>query len=247
MLRIEFDTANLTEDEAQGLTALLSALHPPKGRAIQTVVEVPEKGFTPVHPVVSVVTIPGGETATEAFTPVNPALTMAVASGGVASGGGGGGTEARALTSEPGITRDSDGIPWDERIHSESRATNRDGTWRKRKNLDDGVYDRVMAELKAANTARTIGAAASLVPPTVTVTPPPPPVVVTPVVPATSDVPSFAQFMTAIGEAQRTGRLTADAFKAVIAAGGKASLTDYHADEAARGLAWLTFRATVPE
>ena len=44
--------------------------------------------------------------------------------------------------------KDSAGIAWDERIHSASRATIADGTWRRRKNTPDATYDAVMAELR---------------------------------------------------------------------------------------------------
>lgn len=58
---------------------------------------------------------------------------------------------------------DKAGIPWDKRIHSSSKATNEDGTWRKRRNLSDVTYAAVMAEL----TQTTAGTAPS--------TPPTPP------------------------------------------------------------------------
>lgn len=69
---------------------------------------------------------------------------------------------------------DSAGIPWDARIHSESRATVADGTWRKRRNLDETLYANVMAELKGETSADVLpppppAAAAGNVPP-----PPPP-------------------------------------------------------------------------
>jgi hypothetical protein len=44
--------------------------------------------------------------------------------------------------------RDSEGLPWDARIHSETHKTNADGTWRYRRNLDAGVKAAVYAELK---------------------------------------------------------------------------------------------------
>lgn len=45
---------------------------------------------------------------------------------------------------------DSKGTPWDARIHSESRATVADGTWRKRRGVSDELFNEVMAELTAA-------------------------------------------------------------------------------------------------
>lgn len=49
---------------------------------------------------------------------------------------------------DPDSARDSAGLPWDGRIHSESRATIADGTWRKRRGVDDATYAAVMAELQ---------------------------------------------------------------------------------------------------
>lgn len=55
-------------------------------------------------------------------------------------------------TADPlvGSPRDKVGIPWDGRVHSETRKTNADGTWRFRRNLDEAVKAAVMAELKGA-------------------------------------------------------------------------------------------------
>jgi hypothetical protein len=43
---------------------------------------------------------------------------------------------------------DAKGLPWDERIHSSSRAINADGTWRYRKNVPDETKQAVEAELR---------------------------------------------------------------------------------------------------
>lgn len=51
-------------------------------------------------------------------------------------------------TSEPPAT-DSAGMPWDARIHSESKALNADGSWRKRRGVDDATVAAVTAELTA--------------------------------------------------------------------------------------------------
>ncbi len=45
-------------------------------------------------------------------------------------------------------TLDKNGLPWDERIHSSSRAINADGTWRYRKNVPDETKQSVEAELR---------------------------------------------------------------------------------------------------
>ena len=43
---------------------------------------------------------------------------------------------------------DSEGLPWDDRIHAKSQTKIADGTWRKGKNLAAGVYDGIVAELR---------------------------------------------------------------------------------------------------
>jgi len=51
-----------------------------------------------------------------------------------------------------GAETDSAGLPWDARIHSKSadgvKGKNKDGTWRQRRNLADGVKEAVEAELR---------------------------------------------------------------------------------------------------
>lgn len=126
--------------------------------------------------------------------------------------------------------RDKDGIPWDERIHSSSKKTNADGTWTRRRNTPDDVFDKVMAELKTANTTRTMEAAAGLVPtpsaPAVAPSVPLPPTTAVPAPPTASPAPSpapaapvasstapavdFPSVMVKITKAQSTGKITAE-------------------------------------
>jgi hypothetical protein len=83
--------------------------------------------------------------------------------------------ETAEITGGSGGEVDSKGTPWDARIHSESKATVADGTWRKRRGVSDELFAEVMAEL--ADTA-----------------PPPPPadeeVPLAPTVPADEQVPA---------------------------------------------------------
>jgi len=44
---------------------------------------------------------------------------------------------------------DADGLPWDERIHAPSKSQNKDGTWRKKKKLEDAFVAGVEAELRS--------------------------------------------------------------------------------------------------
>jgi len=69
------------------------------------------------------------------------------------------------LNSAPSATSaifDSKGLPWDERIHSGTKGTNQDGSWKKRRGVQDAVVAKVEAELRSA-------------PPTPAASAPPPP------------------------------------------------------------------------
>lgn len=45
---------------------------------------------------------------------------------------------------------DANGLPWDERIHAGSKTMNKDGTWKKRRGVNDATFNAVVAELKGA-------------------------------------------------------------------------------------------------
>lgn len=45
-------------------------------------------------------------------------------------------------------TLDKDGIPWDARIHAGTKTQNKDGTWKKLRNVDEVLYGQVHAELQ---------------------------------------------------------------------------------------------------
>lgn len=54
----------------------------------------------------------------------------------------------------PSAGFDSAGLPWDERIHSGSKALNADGTWRAKRGLNDPAFKaRVEVELRARSAA----------------------------------------------------------------------------------------------
>lgn len=65
--------------------------------------------------------------------------------------------------------RDSAGLPWDERIHSGNKATKADGTWKRRRNIDDALVAQVEAELRGATPSPAPMAA-----PTIPLASPPP-------------------------------------------------------------------------
>jgi len=67
---------------------------------------------------------------------------------------------------------DADGLPWDARIHSSNRKLAASGKWCRRKNVADGMYNRIMGEILAAQEAPA--------PPPAQEAPAPPPAIVPP-------------------------------------------------------------------
>ncbi len=53
----------------------------------------------------------------------------------------------------PGVDVDKHGLPWDARIHAESKAKIADGSWRKKRGVDPALVTTVEAELKALMSA----------------------------------------------------------------------------------------------
>lgn len=58
-------------------------------------------------------------------------------------------------TSDAPPATDKNGLPWDERIHAGTKALNADGTWKKRRGVDDATVAAVTAELTGAAPAPT--------------------------------------------------------------------------------------------
>jgi len=85
-------------------------------------------------------------TATSVTVPAAPAVPSAGAPAAEKSEP----TQTGPASSAATVERDSEGLPWDDRVHSETRKKNADGTWRYRRNLDKVIKDAVYAELKAA-------------------------------------------------------------------------------------------------
>lgn len=129
-MQITFDTATASQTELLALSALIGVL---SGRP-----DTVTSGSLPA--IVQYDPHPTGEQRVDAaLTPVDHSdqdeeiVSAAVAAGAPA--------------------HDSAGTPWDERIHSASRATVADGTWRRRKNTPQETFDAVMAELSAGPNA----------------------------------------------------------------------------------------------
>jgi hypothetical protein len=77
-----------------------------------------------------------------------------------------------APTSPAAIELDKAGLPWDQRIHSSTKAKVKDGTWRQKRDLDPALKKQVEAELIGA--LKAPAAAAPPVAPVAPVVPAPP-------------------------------------------------------------------------
>jgi hypothetical protein len=71
-----------------------------------------------------------------------------------------------------GVTLDTAGLPWDARIHTGSRAMNADGSWRRKRGVDEATIATVEGELKALMSV-PVEPASNVLP--FTPAPPPPP------------------------------------------------------------------------
>lgn len=117
-----------------------------------------------------------------------------------------------------GVETDSAGMPWDKRIHASTRGTNKDGTWRQKRELDPTVKTNVEAELRGLLALNA--AAGSPVPPappatageSAALSPPP------------SDGGGFAALLQeVVGPGLATGKLTIEQCDAAAAKHGVAN------------------------
>lgn len=153
-----------------------------------------------------------------------------------------------------GVDLDKTGLPWDGRIHAESKAKIADGTWRKKRGVDPALVVTVEAELRqvmgaapaaplvpvapipaphaATVTMPTAGVASSAVavpaPPTAPVAPPPPAPLVQ-AAPPVGSVPqdARAQFVGLVGRASaaiQAGKVTQAEITQCCAAAGVPAL-----------------------
>ena len=133
-----------------------------------------------------------------------------------------------AFTPSATPDRDGEGLPWDRRIHSSSKALNADGRWRIARNVAPELIESVKAELRALVdapvTVEQAGVAtqseaqpqsvAAIPPPpaaeTVAVVPPPPPVAVSidPAAPSTDLNVMFTTLLRDAGQAVVAQRIT---------------------------------------
>lgn len=151
-------------------------------------------------------------------------------------------SEPKAPAPAPGHI-DKDGLPWDGRVHSDTRKLNADGTWRMRRNLDPAVKAAVYAEYRGAPKAPPQYPAAPPAPPAANTAPPPPANTVVP--PSPMPVPNglpvgvpntgnatvvpasnFRELIAKINQNIATGRLTQTQVTEACTEVGAASVTE---------------------
>lgn len=131
---------------------------------------------------------------------------------------------ASLTASNSGVDLDANGMPWDNRIHAESKGKIADGTWRKKRNLDPAVLAQVEAELRQVMGAPGV---APLAPSTAPIAPTPP---LAPAAPVTANLPTAsvsqvvaAPLPPAVTPAPAAGEVPADARAQFVALVGRAS------------------------
>jgi hypothetical protein len=129
------------------------------------------------------------------------------------------------------VALDKTGLPWDERIHSGSRAQNKDGTWRLRKGVAEMTVKAVERELREgmanAQPASAAAPAAPPAPPAPEAPPAPAAAPAAPPAPAASGAPlDFPGIVTRVVKLQGEGKLTQTDLTAHAAAIGLAAFAD---------------------
>lgn len=142
-------------------------------------------------------------------------------------------TTPGVASSAAGVDLDTKGMPWDNRIHAESKGKIADGTWRKKRNLDPALVATVEAELRqvmgAAPAPLAQGVAPAPTPVSVaastTVPPAPTGAVPQPVAPppAPAPVAGAAPSMPAAPSAAPAGEVPQDARQQFVGLVGRAS------------------------
>jgi hypothetical protein len=126
-----------------------------------------------------------------------------------------------------GVQLDKQGVPWDERIHSSTKAITAKGEWQRRRNTPDETFDTILGELKAQYSGQVPPPPASA--PTVTSVAPSQTVAAAAAsltVPAsTDDEPlTFVKIMMKTMNFQREGKITSDGVSNLLKSVGAADM-----------------------
>lgn len=104
------------------------------------------------------------------------------------------GTAAQNTTNPAGL--DSNGLPWDARIHSSSKEQNKDGSWRIRRNISPELVETVTDQLRGIQKTPLPAKVADMV------------AAIAPLPPAMPVQLTFPMVVKAINEAKVAGKLT---------------------------------------
>jgi hypothetical protein len=133
-----------------------------------------------------------GDASVSVATPAAPAMPGIPPMPANPNGGDDGDDDTGPVAAVPDGAVDTAGLPWDERIHAKTKATIGDGTWRKKRGVDDATVAAVEAELRARS-APPMPAVAPPMPAVAPVAPPiMPPVAVAPPAPVVPPMPAVA-------------------------------------------------------
>lgn len=226
-MHINFEPATLTLAEARGLVAMLREIYPDLRIVnVETLEEpTPAADMDPVQAFATSAADPVDLDPAQAFaTPVPTSPATPVADGIIA----------------PSAETDTDGLPWDARIHASTKGKNADGRWKARRNTPADTVAAVTAELRAlmgvpaapvgpTPSTPTDGAApadgagqTATIPASPSSAPPPPPPPVVPAAPA-MDFPAVMRKVTA---AQATGAVTPAILNTILADLGLGALRE---------------------
>lgn len=125
------------------------------------------------------------------------------------------------------VSLDKSGIPWDSRVHTSSRAKNADGSWRRRRGIDDATAVQVEGELKAL--MGLPGPVATVPAPPVAVVavpapPPPPPPAPGPVVVPAEGRAAYIAFVGKASGLMQAKRITQEQLLAAVKSVGVESV-----------------------
>lgn len=124
---------------------------------------------------------------------------------------------------------DSTGLPWDERIHSSTKALNKDGTWKKRRGVPELTVDKVEAELRGVAVDDTPAPAMPQLPPLPQQQATPPAMPQLPPIP--QQTRDFNNALTRIQSGFKDGKMNANTIKEISEALGVSSITDINGNE----------------
>lgn len=215
-MQITFDTTTITDDEVRGIFALLDTVRPsafdPGPFSAEEVAQAVEEKIAN-----------GGYVHTKETFPGPVALAEETADKGWVAG-----PSDTVATFTP--ERDANGLPWDERIHSGTKALNADGTWRTKRGVDKALVAEVEAELRSQGDdpeelERVEEEVKELL-----AAPPAPPAPPAPTAPTPATSP-FVALMKRVTTAQGAGKLTAQRVKELLESLDKKSIMDLRTDD----------------